>query len=580
MKSRTFYSAIALFSGLIVLIGVVGFWGLTAENPRTLITEGGQTAPTAAQFVPRQSPLMASLLARPDRLWKLRQLLAPANQRATARREWRSLQQLLEDATGWDYEADIQPWLDQEITLAITSLDLDHDDKNGLQAGYLVTLNCHDADAAREALHLLWQKRVAQGRNLVFETVSGVGLIFDQPLSILSSPQVSLAAAKPTVASLATAFVGDRYVLLANDVQVLRQAIATYQAPDVSLAKAAAYREAIATLHQNRIGWLYANIPTLLSWLGTEDRCPSPIKPAGQDANSLFVSVQAVASGITGQLAIAPSPDSWTQIEPTPAEAATQSASSTLDLVPDDALFTISGQRFKEGLQRLQTDIGGYKATQAVLSTLSTPPLARDKPNYQIGQQLLSRLQGSYALSLLPGQSTSWLLMSMVDDFTEFDELATAQGLSVNQIPFEGKTMTAWTRFSFNRAVVEAPLTLSTQVVAIHTNLNGYEVVSTSLSGLERVLEQAESDALSQKTSLLQLAAHTGPAASNLAYVNWPALAPVLINRFPWLKAVELAGEPLTGHIGPLLVSGAEDSESLRISNFAVKLEEDPTKVS
>jgi hypothetical protein len=180
MKSRTFYSAIALLAGLLVFVGVAGFWGLTAQNPRSLLSKGGQEIPTAAQFVPRQAPLMASLLARPDRVWQLRQLLTPSQERFKARQEWQSLQQTVESTIGWDYDTDIRPWLDEEVTFAVTTADLDYTPENGLQAGYLLVLSCRDAQAAKEALHVLWQKRAAMGQSLIFESASGIALIHDQ----------------------------------------------------------------------------------------------------------------------------------------------------------------------------------------------------------------------------------------------------------------------------------------------------------------------------------------------------------------------------------------------------------------
>ena len=151
MKSRTFYSAIALVAGLLVLVGVAGFWGLTSQTPRALLTQGGQTVPTAAQFVPRQAPVMAALLARPDRVWQLRQLLTPASRRFVARQEWQALKQSLETTVGWAYDTDVRPWLGAEVTFAVTTPDLDHDETNGLQAGYLALLSCRDVEAAREA---------------------------------------------------------------------------------------------------------------------------------------------------------------------------------------------------------------------------------------------------------------------------------------------------------------------------------------------------------------------------------------------------------------------------------------------
>ncbi|MEL6383945.1 MAG: DUF3352 domain-containing protein, partial [Cyanobacteria bacterium J06626_18] len=307
MKSRTFFTAIALISGLIFLAGIAGFWGLTAQNPRTLLTKGGQEIPEAAQFVPRQAPVMVSLLARPDRLWQLRQVLTASSERFQARQEWQSLKAVLTDAVGWEYETDVRPWLGQEAAIAVTTTDLDHDDSNGEQTGYLAVLGCQDGQKAREAIHLLWQKRAISGKKLVFETVSGIPLIYDQPPVNTTFKLPEPTAASPlTLISLASAVVSDRYVLLANDPQVLRQAIATFQAPDVSLAKESTYRASVATLPANRIGWLYANAPSLSTWLGLENTdAVSPLATDGRRAHHLFMSFRATQAGLLGDTAIA-----------------------------------------------------------------------------------------------------------------------------------------------------------------------------------------------------------------------------------------------------------------------------------
>ena len=351
MKSRTFYSAIAVVAGLLVLIGLAGFWGLTAQNPRSLLARGGQAVPTAAQFVPRQAPLMASLLARPDRLWQLRQVLTPSRRRYAARQEWQALQQSLEETLGWRYDTDLRPWLDQEVTFAVTTTDLDRSATNGLQPGYLAVLSCRDAAAAQEALHLLWQQRAATGRSLVFETVSGISLIYDKPPTDGAFQGLEgLSLGTAVGPNLASAMVGDRYVLLANSPQVLREAIATSQAPDVSLARAANYRAALAKLPPQRIGWLYANVPNLLTWLGlAEGAAPQPIAAAGQAANFLFVSWRAFPAGLLGDTAIAAAPgDAFgTSSAPLP------SALPALGLLPPETVFATAGTDLAQRLADL-----------------------------------------------------------------------------------------------------------------------------------------------------------------------------------------------------------------------------------
>ncbi|NEQ43553.1 MAG: DUF3352 domain-containing protein [Leptolyngbya sp. SIOISBB] len=578
MKSRTFYSAIALVAGFLLLVGVGGFWGLTAQNPRILLTQGGQEQPLAAQFVPRQSPLMISLLARPDRLWQLRQLLTPANQRFEARQEWQFLQRSLEDLVGWNYEADVRPWLDEEATFAVTGADLDHDASNGLQPGYLVILSCRDVVAAREALHRLWQQRAAQ-RSLVFETVSSIPLISDRPSLMGSLASFSPPSSDLALDTLATAMVGDRYVLLANDGQVLRQAIAAYRAPDVNWAQAAPYHEAIATLPANRVGWMVANIPSLLNWLGIEDTSVlQPIKPDGRQASLLFISFQALADGLLGNTAIATAaPSATASMLPPPTTSS--SSIAPLTLLPDSTLFATAGADLSQQLQSLSHNIGGYQITQQAIAAL-LQAWSLDAPTAPA--ELATALQGEYALGRLPGSPSDWALIaqSATADFATVDAFAAAQGLTVNQITNGDQPITAWTRLSLSRVSSNAPLQLTTQVVAVHTPVQNYEVVSTSLAGLQQILQQSNQGSLENETTFAHLVEQLASPGQELAYLDWPALLPTLTQQLPWLRVIAGAAQPLSRHLGPILISSQPSSSSLTMGAIAIQLRENPAKMS
>ena len=573
MKSRTFYSAIALVAGLLVLAGVAGFWGLTSQNPRALLTQGGQAVPTAAQFVPRQAPVMASLLARPDRVWQLRQLLTPANRRFVARQEWQALKQTLETTVGWAYDTDVRPWLGSEVTFAVTTPDLDHDETNGLQAGYLALLSCRDVEAAREALHVLWQQRAAQGRNLIFETVSGIPLIYDQAPSRPSSKGLRGQAETVGLEALTSALVGDRYVLLANDPRVLRQAISTYQAPDVSLARAANYRTAITTLPPQRIGWVYANGPRLLAWLGLEDNAEFHLTDAGEPtANFLFLSLRAFSEGLLGDTAIAPAPGQAFAVS-RPSSAAMATA---LDLLPQSTLFATTGTDLGQRLAASDRGLGGISVAQrsftALLESLSLSP-------DQAATELFPVLQGDYTMGTLPGTTPTWLFLVPLTEgqsFAAVDEFAKTQGINVSQVSLGDRLLTTWTRVGVTRSNAQSPLSITTQVVGVHTIVQGYRVLSTSLAGLEQVLQSVTTPSLSEQPAFVQLTEQFDQPGESLAYVNWPALAPTLMGRFPWLRAITAAGQPLTGHIGAIAVRDSGSSESLQQGRVAIRFVEDP----
>lgn len=574
MKSRTFFSAIALVAGLLLLIGIAGFWRLTADNPQVLLSEGGQTAPSAAQFVPRQAPLMVSLLSRPDRLWTLRQQLTSPGGRLEARQEWQVLQQLLNNAIGWDYDIDVRPWLDEEITLAVTSADLDHDRTNGQQAGYLVVLGCKDGQKAREAIHVLWQNRVTSGRTLVFETVSGIPLVYDQKplIPVLANRQNSQESLM--LESLASAVVADRYVLLANNPNVLHQAITTFQAPDVSLAKMPSYRTSINTLPSSRIGWLYANAPTLLTWLGLEEpqSTRSFLDLHGRRAHQLFMSLRPTSSGLLGDIEIASAPGTRFN----PHDVTALFPNPMLQLLPaETTLLATTGQYLSDWLSETTTSIGGYRVTQrsrdALLATL--PTSLSDQLS-----ELTTSFPSSFALGLLAEDPLTWVLatqgssQSQTPSFYTMDGLAQQNGLNVSHVMLGDIDVTTWTRLSIAFEPSGSPAILATEVVGVHALISGYDVFSTSLSGLQQIMQtQAESSLLNDSV-LMDIVEDFDKPYGTLMYIDWDHLLPLIRERFPWLRLIEQAANPIVRHLGPVVVSGYGSSQSLQEGVVAIKL--------
>ena len=57
--------------------------------------------------------------------------------------------------------------MSHEITLAVTTIDIDRDPDNGLEAGYLMALATEKPEKSREFLELLFSKRAFSGNNLV-----------------------------------------------------------------------------------------------------------------------------------------------------------------------------------------------------------------------------------------------------------------------------------------------------------------------------------------------------------------------------------------------------------------------------
>jgi hypothetical protein len=218
-----------------------------------LLQQGLVANPTAAIFVPKQSPAMVSLLVSPARLEAFRQLVARPIARRRARAELNQIENSLLLNTDINYQRDIQPWLGDEITLAVTSLDFDRNPANATQPGYLLVVKTKDGERAREFLQLFYSKQAATSvDDIVFEKYKGVNLIYRRPLSqIEASTNGSGSPQSPLPEALTSAVVGDRFVLFANHPKVLRDALNNVQAANLSLEDDHEYQQMLETLSEH-----------------------------------------------------------------------------------------------------------------------------------------------------------------------------------------------------------------------------------------------------------------------------------------------------------------------------------------
>lgn len=377
MKRSSFFSL--LVAGVIVLLltGIGGYYWLVRESPLTLLRGGSQTTPAAAMFVSKQAPVMVSLLVNPDRLEPLQRVVARPGERRRSRTELNQLKTNLLANTGLDYRQDIQPWLDDEITLAVTTVDIDRDSKNGQQPGYLMALATKDADKSREFLQLLFSKRAIAGTELAFEKYKGVQLISEGE-------------------ALSGALVGDRFVLFANHPKVLRDAINNVQAPDLGLTSSSQYQQALTLLPPARIGVTFLNVPNLLSWLGNE--------PQPQTYQSQIIALELNRQGLLAETALLAAPEQ--QISP-PAPALSQLVGA-LQYIPAATGFSISGSDLSHlentDLNQLWTQSAQLSGSDYdAISRLVKQPLAALQARWGIDlkKDIFSWVQGEYALGLL-----------------------------------------------------------------------------------------------------------------------------------------------------------------------------------
>jgi hypothetical protein len=439
MKSRSFFTALAIAVVILLSIGAGGAYWLAAGRPVH------QVMPEAAMFVSARSPLIVTLLGNPDRLTASAFALTPPLQRRSLQAEVKGIQATFLTDTHLDYARDIQPWAGDEITWALTAADVDRDGSNGQQPGYLAAIAIRDPEAARQALDKYWQKRVTRGAKLVFEQFASVPIVREP-------------------SGLASARVGDRFVLFANDAKVLREAINSAQVTDSSLQSHKAYREAIDRLPADALGFAFANFP------------------GKNGVDHLAMTLKLAPQGILADtILLTPDAKSSRPTLTAPVDA--------LKWIPGNSLVTVGGkdvQRAWVPLEARLTDYGLAAPIEAVQAEWGV----------DLDQEVLSWMSGDYALGMLPGSGKSdWVFVTKQTPETtagleRLNAIAQTRGVSIGTVPLGDAQITAWTKLQTTPTNRSTLMSIEAKVEGVHTALDGYEIFATSLEAMELTIQR------------------------------------------------------------------------------------------
>lgn len=536
MKLRSFFSVLAAVVVALVSIGAIGAYWIASSRPVPVV-QPMPTQPSGAMFVSRQAPLMASLLVNPDRL---EAGVGGLTIGPSLPEQLRQLQQSLFTQWGVDYDRDVKPWLGDEVTTAITATDLDRDEENGLQPGYLTVLAVRDAAGAKASLQRFWRRS-----NL------------DQVTDNFAGVEITAAPTKPGSSDrLASAMVGDRYVLLANSPKVIRDALNGVQVSELNLEQNQRYQQALEQFAGEKVGFVFANLPDTVavkwaqSWAGSdselaedgiEDSLAIALKPF---ARGLVVEAELVLSqgGSAVQLA------SSSELMPDLAELRA--------FVPNGSRWAIVAADLAQTWQRWQQS---NLAAMATMSGSSGNPLAQ----WGLDQQMLFEwAQGAFVLAEPGGDRANWLLVTDRSAATEagieqLNQRAQQQELSLGSFALGDQTIYAWTKLVTSQAGGKPNLTsLQTQVQGVHTAIGQYQVFATSLEALGMALAAQTAE---PETSDLQAAAVQIGSTDGYLYLSRDGLKTVL-QGFPLQAAVQQAGRVRSAVVG----RNPSDAESLR----------------
>lgn len=557
-SSGFFGSLIALILTLIVA-GISGFMVLTANSPLALLQGSDRPIAAATAFVPASSPFTLSLLTQPDKLVALQRAIlqekgsaaeVAASKRGAqadsklakqltpqqeAVREVTQLKQSLLARTGLDYERDIRPWIGSEVTFALTEADLDRDQANGEQAGYLVAVEiaANQQQQARQCLQLFWQRQALIDKSPRSEQISGVRVLYGDT---------------------ATALVGDRFVIFANDVRVLRRSIRAAQNV-TNLAQNRAYRQSVALLPEDRLGLAYLDTAFL--------------NGANLNGAKTAHSFVAVGLGITraGITAAARLPDTAPANRLTVgADIPAKPAAVSRELSPDVESKLMGLLKFfpantplalvSKNLSQLAPTLSASGLPSALPdflqleSRLEVRSVGQPNSNNQVAWDWI---KADYALGKIgAGEDSDWLLAiapkadRRAEGIAQLDALAKEKGYIALPVAMGDSEAIAWTRFKTSeRAATDS---LETEILGLRLQQGEYEILASSLAAMEAALAAGQNSLLNTER-FTQAIASLPPTDSGYLYANWSAIEPALSQAFPALKPIKLVARPLFSHL-------------------------------
>jgi hypothetical protein len=547
MKSRAIFATLTISIVVLILIAIGSFFWIYQRNPLLLARGGVKDNPQATIFISKQAPAMVSLLINPEKLSKFSKLVTNGRGRKQVKREIDQIRDNFLAKTKLDYEKDLQEWLGDEVTLAVTSLDFDHNPDNGVQPGYLLAVKNKDPQLAKEFLQVYYSEEgVSDTTELVFDSYQGVNLIFQRPL-----------IPSKNIPKIASALVGD-FVLFANDIQVLKEAINNAQAVELNLANYEAYQEAINTISRPKIILGYLNLPAASAWIANSDTPENrlirqtltlslSVNPQGLITNTALFGVKGV-------------------------ENKTPSLSSpppTLNYIPNNSILAAAGVNLKEFWEQIASGLPKKSPIQQLINQ-GIEPIEKSL-NINLAEDIFSGVEKQYAVAVLSHpkeKKLDWVFVienEEIELMETLDNLAKKQGLRVDNLPLFEQTMTAWTRLI--TASENDFTTLQTEVKGVHTNLDQYEVLTNSVDVLHDTVNNPDNSLLNG--AQFKEAIEALPTENDgYLYIDWRQFEPIVVQKFPVIRVAELAFKPFFDNLRSLTITSVGVTNGVRCADI------------
>ena len=558
MKPRAFFLTLATGAIALLVVTIWSIYWIVSQSPISLLGGGVNNYPQAAMFIPKQAPAVVSLLVNPEKLGALRQLDIPIKNRRRSRLEWNELKTNLLAKTGLDYQRDIKPWLGEEITLAVTSLDYDRNADNGVQPGYLLATATKDRELAKEFLQISFsQQAITEEIDLVFEQYKGVNIISQRSLNTEANPNI-----------WASAVVGN-FVLFANQPKVLKEAINNAQAVSLNLDRASYYQSALDTIVQPRIGLAYINLPGASAWLDG-----SPVPETLDVEQTLTVTLSVKQGGLAAETALIGVKG---ESDRTPALSEPVQA---LSYLPPENIVAVGGEDLAGFWQQITKGLNPQsplaQLVNQLLATVETPL------GINLSEDIFAWVKREYALSVvsLPqSNNLGWLFVAETNGnrdneidkaIAHLDSLAKQQGLNVGEFNIDDNLITAWTKLKTTETR-SSSISLNADVKGAHTRTDRYIFLSNSLEIISQALNR--SDSFLSNPKVQKIIASFPDINDGYVYVDFADGKSIIEERLPIVKVIELAGQSLFSHLKAIALSSQGSTNGVRRATIIFNLD-------
>jgi Protein of unknown function (DUF3352) len=557
--------ALLVIPVILVLAGVA--WFMTYDPFQAMMSRNSE--PTTTIFVSQNAPLSLSLTVNPD------QLLSVSPYPLGGSKAQPELENFRDSLLGVaDYKTSIQPWLGDEMTVAVTSRDVDRTLQDGRQPGYLLVLKTQDTEASRSFLRSFWRQRAALLTNN--ETYKGSEITYGEVKN--SIPQFS-----DVPFTLASAIVGNQYVLFANSPKVLKDAINNVQASELNLRGNAQYQKALGSIDPKRLGMLYVNLPEFTALTGNDAIVRSLAQLPDQSPVTYSTIAMALKGSKTGLiLDTVLVPEIGLSSSEIPVVVPQSIASSSepikllgvMNLLPADSMTIAVGEDLNKVWSAIGNTVKGYPALEQLQQ--NSLKALESQSQLNLIKDIFQWVNGEYGLAIAAPkgkQASEWVFAvkregsKIQQGLDQLDKIARDRGLNIGPVKIGDQIVQAWTQLNStsNSEVLNA------KTIAAHSTISDYEVFSTSIETLGKLANQSEKT-LNNNSIWNQSIHNIATPNQGYFYADWNAVKPIVETQVPGLKFLEILAQPLVSHLQSFTLSAQPGSSEVTKSTIVISL--------